>query len=191
MPPDLSRLRVLLNRATGTIPLAVATDGTIRAPVLPGQYRVSVQMPGAGERAEWFAVSARFGGVDVLDAGIDVPVSSVLPELVIDLTNQVAEIAGSLTDAAGQPAPEYFVVVFPSDRALWKWGSHRIRQVRPGSDGRFVFAALPPGDYQIGAVTDVEDNQWFEPEFLEQLLPASVKVTLGSGQRLVQNLRVR
>jgi hypothetical protein len=83
------------------------------------------------------------------------------------------------------------VIVFPTDRSLWMWGSHRIRQVRPGSDGRFVVAALPPGDYQIGAVTDVEDNQWFEPEFLEQLAPASVKVSLAPGQRLVQNLRVR
>ena len=45
--------------------------------------------------------------------------------------------------------------------------------------------------YLLGAVTDVEQNQWFEPAFLERLLGASVKITLAAGEKKVQDLRLR
>ena len=107
------------------------------------------------------------------------------------MTDRVSETAGTIQDSAGQAAPEYFIVAFPSDRALWAWNSRRIQQARPGRDGRFSFRNLPAGEYLIGAVTDVEQNEWFEPAFLEQLLNASVKVTLAEGERKVQHIRLR
>ena len=71
-----------------------------------------------------------------------------------------------------------------------EWQSPRILQTRPSSDGRFIFR-LPPGEYLIGAVTDVEQNEWFEPAFLETVAAASIKLSLGEGEKKVQHIRLR
>ncbi len=54
-----------------------------------------------------------------------------------------------MQDANGQAAPEYFLVAFPKDRALWKGQSPRIQQVRPGADGTFLFRGLLPGAVSV------------------------------------------
>ena len=66
-----------------------------------------------------------------------------------------------------------------------------MRSTRPASDGKFAFVGLPPGDYRIAAVTDVETGEWLDPEFLRQLLPASISVRLADGQQVTQDIRVR
>jgi hypothetical protein len=48
---------------------------------------------------------------------------------------------------------------------------------------------LPAGEYFVAALTDVEDGEWFDPEFLNTLVgPSTLKVTIGD--RTLQNLRV-
>jgi hypothetical protein len=39
-------------------------------------------------------------------------------------------------------------------------------------------------------VTDAEPGAWYDPDFLSQLIGASVGVSLGDGERRIQNLRV-
>jgi hypothetical protein len=63
--------------------------------------------------------------------------------------------------------------------------------VTPGTDGKFTFRNLPPGDYRITAVTDVEPGEWYNPDFLSQLVNASIQVQLGEGERKVQDIRVK
>jgi len=69
--------------------------------------------------------------------------------------------------------------------------SRRILQTRPAQDGKFIFKNLPPGDYLLAAVTEVEQGQWFDPAFLAQLVDASAKITLGDGEKKVQDIRIR
>ena len=49
---------------------------------------------------------------------------------------------------------------------------------------------LPPGDYRVTAVTDVEQGEWFDPTFLQQLVSVSVPFSLAPGQKHTQDLRV-
>ena len=49
---------------------------------------------------------------------------------------------------------------------------------------------LPPGEYYIGAVTDVEQGEWYDPSFLTQLLGSSQKITLAEGEKKVQSLKI-
>jgi hypothetical protein len=37
----------------------------------------------------------------------------------------------------------------------------------------------------------VERDEWFDPAFLAQLVPAAVRVTLSDGAATTQNLRIR
>jgi hypothetical protein len=125
------------------------------------------------------------------DDAVDLQSIADLDSAVLVITNRVSEVSGVIQDAAGRPAPEYFIVVFPADRALWTWSSRRIQQTRPAHDGRYTIRNLPAGDYLIGAVTDVEQNEWFEPAFLEMLYAASLKFSLPDAGRVVQNLGIR
>ena len=110
--------------------------------------------------------------------------------VVVTFTDRPADLSGTIQDANGQPAPEYFVVVFSADKTFWTAQSRRIQAKRPGSDGQFNFANLAPGDYLVGAVTDVEQGEWFDPAFLTQLAPAAIPVTIAEGERKRQDIRL-
>ena len=51
----------------------------------------------------------------------------------------------------------------------------------------------PPDGFRdlIGALTDVEDREWFDSAFLEALIPASVRVALQDGEKQQQLLGIR
>jgi hypothetical protein len=50
--------------------------------------------------------------------------------------------------------------------------------------------ALPPGEYYLTAVTDIGPEEQYDPAFLDELVKASVRFTLGEGERKVQDLRL-
>ena len=62
--------------------------------------------------------------------------------------------------------------------------------MRPAADGAFAFVNLPPGDYRLAAVDDIEPGQWDDPAILQQLLPASMPVSIADGERKTQDVRV-
>jgi hypothetical protein len=99
-------------------------------------------------------------------------------------------LSGSLTDAAGQPATNYFLVVFPADRKYWANASRRIVNARPDVRGQFVFRGLPPGDYRIAATTDLVPRDLSEGNALSQLNERSAAVTLGPGEKKIFNVAV-
>src|SRR5262245_50270967 len=92
------------------------------------------------------------------------------PEVLVTLTGRSAEIYVTLFDGTGKPTPDYFVVVFSTDRDQWAAGSRRVRApARPSSDGKFRLPLLPPGTYYVAAVSDVEAEDMADRAFLEQI----------------------
>src|SRR4030095_12715047 len=121
-------------------------------------------------------------GRDRLDAPIEVKLGTTLANVAVTIAQRHTELAGTLQSATGIPAPEYYVVVFPADRSLWTAGSRRSRSPRPAADRAFSLGDLPPGAYLLAALADVEPDEWQRMEFLQELVPAAVKVTLGEGE---------
>jgi hypothetical protein len=155
---------------------------------LPGLYVPSAFVPGA---PQWRLRSAILDGRDLLDVPLDVGASAGdVSGVVLTFSEWRSELAGVLQDASGRPAPGHTVIVFPTDKALWR-SSRRLRTTRPASDGHFSFADLPGGEYRLAALTDIPGDDWRRASFLEQALAASVQVTLGEGANVTQNLRVR
>jgi hypothetical protein len=62
--------------------------------------------------------------------------------------------------------------------------------VRPSAEGAFRFGNLPPGDYRLAAVDDIEPGQWDDPAILQQLLSMSIPLSIADGERKLQNVRV-
>jgi hypothetical protein len=111
--------------------------------------------------------------------------------MTLEFTDRPSELSGRLEHASGQPAPDFYIIAFAADRRFWVPLSMRVRQVRPATDGRFSLRGLPAGDYFIAAVTDVEPGEWYDPAFLETLVPAAVKVSVRAGERTAHDLRIR
>jgi hypothetical protein len=65
-----------------------------------------------------------------------------------------------------------------------------VQQARPASDGRYRVTGLPPGEYYISAATDVEEGELYESSFLNLLVTGAFKITLGDGEKKVQDLRL-
>jgi len=206
-PPDLSTIRLQLTlpevvpgrRITGrggvlgtpTAGVAVLRpDGTFEfGPMVPGTYRLAVLVPGASPGRGWWARSAIVGGKDILDTFITLAPGAT--EIVQGtLSDRHSELAGTLQTPAGQPATDFFVIVFPTDRLLWKPTMRRLQSTRPGADGVFVFSDLPAGEYFLAALTDVDQEEWQDVAFLGQAVGGAVKVTVDDGQRTIESLQI-
>ena len=141
--------------------------------------------------AGWALRSATVNGIDVLDTPLEVLPGQDVPHVTVSLTDRPAEISGTLFDELGRPAPEYAVVVFSTDRAHWASAPRRTSGVvKLGSDGRFHVSGLPPGEYFLTALADLDPAELGDAVVLEQLAAASLKLTLAEGERKVQDFKI-
>jgi len=192
--PDVARVGVRMHRVAGgsETASAVTAAGTFRMPAAPGTYRVAAEFSaGTPDAASWAVKSITLDGRDITDSTIDVRPGQDLAEMVVTFTSQRTTLTGVLSDASGRMLTDFFIVVFPKDRSLWVPQSRWIAQARPATDGRFSVAGLPPGQYLVAALTDVEPGEWFDPSFLESIVNGSVPTALGEGQQKTLDLRVR
>jgi Carboxypeptidase regulatory-like domain len=172
-------------------PAAVHADGSFEfSGLAPGTYHINGRLPASTGDA-WWLRSAMVNGQDVLDAPFEVALGRDLTGAVLTFTDRHTEISGRLQTASGQPAPQYFIMVFPVDPALWQPGSRRMTTTRPASDGTFSLRDLPAGDYWLAALTDFEPTDWNDPALLTDVATHAVRITLGDGEKKVQNLRIR
>ena len=84
------------------------------------------------------------------------------------------------------------MLAFSTERSLWTTAPRRVSgAARLSSDGRYRISGLPPGEYYLAALTDFDPAQLADASFLESLIPAAAKVTIGEGERKVQDYRIR
>ena len=208
VPDDFTRIRVAVSPPGGTSmsitgdtiignTFSAVTPATVEAgggftlkSIAPGLYNLQCTLP--SEIAPiWWLRSAMVEGRDLLDAPLVFRPGTSYTDVVLTLTDRRTELSGTLQTPTGLPAPEHFVIAFSADRSMWRPGSRRVQAVRPSSDGRFLMRDLPPGDYLLAALLDVEPNEWQDPAFLEQIATAGVPVTIAEGQKKIQDLRIR
>ena len=172
---DLSRIRLTLAPAPsaagaavrlnmGGLPTAVfEPNGQFKFNgVTPGRYRVTGIAPvpmGSPPGLSWTMLSAVANGRDVLDFPLEVGPAGETGEIVVTFADAVQEVNGSLQDGTGRPAPDYTIIVFAADNRFWTTPTRRVRSTRPGTDGKFTVANLPPGDYRVAAVVDVSPTE--------------------------------
>jgi hypothetical protein len=170
-------------------PVTAREDGTFRITgVVPGRYRITASFPGSGRLGGWLLESIVANGGDALDAPMTVAPNQHVLDAIVTFTDHLGEIAGVVRTTSGVPA-DYTVVLFPEARALWLPQTRRIQATRAGSDGVYIFHEIPAGSYRMAVSSDVENGEWFDPAFLQRLLPGSVRLILGDGGHRTQDLR--
>jgi hypothetical protein len=194
IPADLTRLRVNLAPADPsarelTQPAAGTVDASGRftiPSVVPGVYRLTASGAGQG----WVLESSVVDGQDSLDFPFEVKPGGAPGGAVITFTDRQSQLAGTLTDQRGQAATGYTLVLYPGDERFWAPQSRRIRSARPDTSGQYTFGNVPPGEYKLAALQDVEPGAWFDPAFLQQLEGASIAVRIREGEKKAQNVQV-
>lgn len=185
--PDFRQISIALEPmigkndiALGVSPVSPDAGGKFSIKgVTPGRYRLVASSRNGGQ---WNATSATVDGRNALDDGLYVS-SADLDGVNVTLTDQATELSGVLQDASGRSALDFYIIAFPTDPKFWYQDSRRIKTARPGSDGKYLIKNLPPGDYRIAAVTDVETGEWFDASFLQQLVAASATLALTDGEK--------
>ena len=153
---------------------------------IPGPYMVTVSNMPPG----WIVKSVTTGGQNAIDKAFELP-SSGLSDLLITLTNQISTVSGVVRDSNGAPAPGATVIVFPSDKSLWRipgMSSRRVQTAAPSRDGRYSFRGLPPGDYLVVAA-DWASADFSDGTVLTKLIPSASRITIGDGGAVAQDLR--
>jgi protocatechuate 3,4-dioxygenase beta subunit len=175
-----------------TFRAAVQPEGSFRVPSLaPGSYVVRAEAAASADGARWFLKSAIVDGRDLADYPWAAPADGTeLSGLVVIVSDRMAEIAGRLVDATGQPVTRYSIVVVTTDRALWLPTARRIRAAQPATDGTFAMSGLPPGEYAIAAVEDLEEGDLSSEAFLSELLTSAVTLRVAEGESRRQDLQV-
>jgi hypothetical protein len=188
--PDLGGMRVSatgIGRGTGFDEAKLNQDGTFTIGNLsPGRYALGLP----GLNPPWSIASAMSGGADALDLLLEVPRDRDVRDLTITIRDRAAELKGSVAALPGQTTGDHLVVLFPVDERFWVTGPMGIFAA-PVVDGQFVFSGLRAGSYRLAVIEAAEPDDWLDPSFLRRLIPASVPVNLGDGEKKVQNLRVK
>ena len=200
-PKDMTGVRITLTNGQwtassfffsdplGVAPVNVPPDGVFTMTgVPPGQYRLTSAPPVAPPG--WALRSAMVSGVDVLDAPLNITPGRSIDNVVVTFTDRPTELTGTLQTSDGSPTSDYFVIVFAAERGFWGPSARRSASARPASTGRYVVRNLPPGDYLVAAVTDVEPNEWFDPAFLERLVPAATRITIAESEKKTLDLKI-
>jgi protocatechuate 3,4-dioxygenase beta subunit len=157
--------------------------------IAPGIYVSSYTLP-PGTPGAWWLRSAIVGGKDVMDVPLEFGIGNDVRDAVFTFSDRRASLEGVLSSPSSRPAMDFYVAVFPTDRAMWRPGARRVKSTRPATDGTFTLKDLPPGEYFLAALTDLDPSDWNDPAFFEALVPASVKLTIGEGENKRQDLKI-
>jgi hypothetical protein len=197
-PMDLTTLRVELKPAAAVAPsrpphasTIVRRDGAFEMfGILPGTYEIILTSSG-GALSGWWLRSAVMNGRDLLDFPLQFGHNiGSITGAVLRFSDRHTQLSGTLQSVAGTSMSAFFVVAFPADRALWHPASRRVAFTRPSTDGQYEFRDLPPGDYVLAVLTELEPDGWRTTEFLERLVAVGATVTISEGGSTTQDLRI-
>jgi hypothetical protein len=149
----------------------------------------SAGMPGAGPSG-WYLKSVIYDGQDIIDTGIEFAPGRTYEGFQFVFTQKTTDLSGALTDDRGKPVLDATVIVFPANREQWTYLSRYVRSIRPDTNGRFSIKNLPPEDYLIIAVQNLEMGQASDPEFLTRAREEARPFSLTEGETKAVDIRL-
>lgn len=154
----------------------VSETGTFTMPgVAPGRYQVNFGLPPGV-----YVKSARFGGEEVRQTGIDLT-SGRGGELTILLSNKAADLTGAVRDDKQASLAGLMVTLWTKEAEASS--TNGIRTTYTDQAGGFEFRSLPPGEYFAAAWEEVDTGLVQSRDFLAQFLTEAGPVTLGEAGR--------
>jgi hypothetical protein len=135
-----------------------------------------------GATSGWYLKSVVYDGQDITDSGMEFAPGRTYEGLQIVFTQTTTDLSGAVTDERNQPVLDATVVIFPANRERWGFLSRYVRTMRPDTNGRFSTKNLPPEDYLIIAVQNLESGQAGDPDFLTRAREEAKPFSLAEGE---------
>ena len=170
---------------TGSGYAEIAPDGTFAVEHVFGPARFTVTV-----RNGWAVKNILHDGRDITDAALEPKSGERLTGVRIVVTHRVTTLSGKVVDENGAPTPDGTVIAFAVDRDKWFEDSRFVQAVRPDQRGQFLLTGFPPGDYLVAALDDVEDREWFDPEYLASIQPGAQRIALSEGESQTATLKL-
>jgi hypothetical protein len=127
----------------------------------------------------WRLKRVLLNGDDVTDGTVDIPAGAALSNIVIEFTNKLNELSGTIA-GGGEPL-DGWVVVFAQDSRRWTAPSRWVVPARPGRESHFKLK-LMAGAYYAIAVDDVEPGEWTDPAFLARVRERATPFSIADGE---------
>lgn len=190
-PPPLASIRLDV-RAVGAYanvpraqrgPVTVKPDGSFEMNNQFGTVEIQAVAPRG-----WTIKSVRRGDRDLMDEPLTLRAGEEIGDLLVVLTDELADLAGVAVDADGRPSPGCQIALFP-DSGDMPFGSRRVRLLRADSNGRFTTSELLAGSYLAAASPDVDAAVWQTFEYLDRLRPIATHLTLSGREQKKVSLR--
>lgn len=190
--PDLAQVRIgapSTDQASfGPQPNArVDTDGRF---TLSGVSAGPHLIRSNGNTRGWALKAVTLDGRDITDTPVEVRAGQTLSNVAILFTDKLTEVSGTITSESGTPMPDYTVLAFPTDPALWRAQARQIMTTRPDQTGKYRIRGLPPADYYIVTVDPAEQGEWFDPAYLDSHRAGAARLTLAEGDVKTQDFHV-
>jgi hypothetical protein len=162
-------------------------DGSFSIPNVPAGPRM-VRV--SGLQKPWALKAVYLDGRDVTDEMVDLRPGEQPGRVMIEVTDKATTLTGTVVDERGQTLTDFTVIAFPSDSTLWRPQSRFIQAVRPDKDGTYTIRGLPPGEYLLRAIDDVDQGEWYDPDLLQALRAGATRVLLQESDTKSQDLKI-
>ncbi|MGO9272704.1 MAG: carboxypeptidase regulatory-like domain-containing protein [Terriglobia bacterium] len=129
--------------------------------------------------------SARLGNQDVLRKGLTLDGPPTGP-LEVEISRATGEVQGTVVTAGGEPASEADVKLI----AQGDESQYVLKSVNADRDGRFQFSGVPPGKYDLLALTYPVRNAELDPFELARLHKYIKEVEVGDAAHMSVQLQV-
>jgi Carboxypeptidase regulatory-like domain len=183
----LDLVRVTLqsrSESAGSAFAAAKSDGTFSLQnVAADWYTLSI----AGLVEDCYLKSARFGGVDALERGLDLSRGDPPGPLEVVLSPAGGHIEGVALKENQPPAAGATVALAPD--AQRRSQAHLFRSAVADQYGRYVLRGIPPGEYRLFAWEDVEPGAWLDPDFLSEYEKRGETVSVDERGRYTVQLK--
>ena len=155
-----------------------------------GRYWINANMQG-GAAQQWLPRTVSAGGRDLLSSPLDLGPGDV-DDVVITMTNKLAQLTGTVRVDPGTVARTATVVLIP---AAYRPGqltatTRRPRQVPASEQGVYTIGGLVPGDYLVVAVADEDASEMSDDAYLAAITRVATRVTLADLDRRAVDLQV-
>lgn len=157
---------------------------------LTGLSEARVITANVAEASEWSLKAVMLNGQNVIDTPLEFLPGHTVEALQVVFSRKRTDLSGVITGERNGPETDATVIVFSQDPERWGYATRYVRIARPSQDGRYSLKGMPPHDYFVVAVKDIEMGQWQDPEFLDTMRAQAVRVSLDEGETKVQDLKV-
>jgi hypothetical protein len=138
----------------------------------------------------WIQKRVTFGGRDITDAALEVPLGDSLTGLEIVVSDRVTTLAGTVRNSRGELVTDYVLVVLPRHA---KEGTSQLRFVgtaRPDQQGRFQMRGRPPGEYVAMAISSLDQSGAWDPSVQERVRRNGKPFVLREDESLTLDLQL-